>query len=67
MKDEIIYRFKDNSAPFELITCPYCGARLNRVKLLIPTSCEVCNKHKIVPEVRIIKEVVEVGKTTQFT
>ena len=59
MEEKRTYEFKYDSAPIELITCTYCGARLNRVKLLIPTSCEVCNKHRVVPKLRMIKELVE--------
>lgn len=46
---------------FELILCPYCGARLNRVirggERILPTSCDICNKHNIAVKTLLVCEV----------
>jgi transcription elongation factor Elf1 len=46
---------------FELILCPFCGARLNRIMKdegsLLPTSCEICGKHRLVPKCILVCEV----------
>ena len=55
------YKIKDEEIePMELIMCPYCGARLNRVgKGLLPTSCSECMKQRFSPKLIKVSEVVE--------
>ena len=43
----------------ELILCPYCGARLNRVgKGLLPTSCHECMNQRFTPKIMKVLEVI---------
>jgi len=55
------WKIKDeNIEPMEVITCPYCGTRLNRVgKGLLPTSCHECVHQRFTPRVRQVLEVVK--------
>jgi len=58
----MIYKIKYcDIEPMEVLMCPYCGARLNRVgKGLLPTSCDECMKQKFTPKVMNVSEVIEV-------
>ena len=54
----------------EYLQCPYCGCKLERVKdkdknntWLKPTSCIMCNKHGIVPN---MKNVVFIGQIREL-
>ena len=54
------WKIKDNeSYPIEVILCPFCGARLNRVgKGLLPTSCHECSHQRFTPKVISVLEVI---------
>lgn len=54
-------KIRIKSTPFELIMCPYCGARLNRFskQQLLPTSCISCEKHNIIVKIMMVVEVEE--------
>lgn len=54
------YKIKDEDIePIELILCPYCGARLNRVGKLLPTSCQECSHNRFTPKTMKVVEVIE--------
>ncbi len=55
------YKIKDEEIePIELITCPYCGVRLNRVgKGLLPTSCHECMHQRFTPKIMNVLEVIK--------
>ncbi len=58
---EDIWEIKEKDvAPFELIMCPYCGARLNKIGEgnLIPTSCHECMHQRLTPKIIKVKEVI---------
>ena len=59
------WKIKDNKVyPIELILCPFCGARLNRVgKGLLPTSCHECMHQRFTPKVMSVLEVIEEAKS----
>jgi hypothetical protein len=54
------YQLKDDYyEPIELIVCPFCASRLNRIEGLLPTSCRECEKHNFKPKILFVKEVIE--------
>jgi len=59
------YKIKENDIePIELIMCPYCGARLNRIgKGLLPTSCHECGHERFTPKIIKVSEVVAEAPT----
>jgi len=62
MKYKCEWKIKEEDMEsFELIMCPYCSARLNRVgkNNLIPTSCHECMHQRFNPKVISVKEVIE--------
>ena len=65
---KIKWEIKDDTEPFELIMCPYCSARLNRIvyqnkiNKLLPTSCHECLKSRFYPNVILVKEVIKTKK-----
>ena len=54
------YEIKDdNIEPIEVLLCPYCGSRLNRVgKGLLPTSCHECAHQRFTPRIMNVMEVI---------
>ena len=54
------YEIKEDIEPMEIILCPFCGARLNRIgNGLLPTSCHGCNHQRFTPRVIKVLEVIE--------
>lgn len=51
----------DTESSFELIICPYCGSRLNRVgkNNILPTSCDGCNKQRFEPKVMRVVDITK--------
>lgn len=49
---------KNDDEAIEILLCPYCGSRLNRVNTnLLPTSCHECLHQRFVPKILMMKEV----------
>lgn len=59
-QQQVLKLFK--TAPIELIMCPYCGARLNRVgkENLLPTSCTKCSKSEFTPTILQVLDVADI-------
>lgn len=59
------WKIKDEDVePIEIIMCPYCGARLNRVgKGLLPTSCHECMHQRFTSKIIKVLEVTEAETT----
>jgi len=50
----------EETEPLEMLLCPFCGARLNRVGKhnILPTSCHECSHERFEPKSLRVSEVI---------